>query len=177
MGLGSLDSFEIASKLQKKEIDAMPRFLSKEDEKEVAKALKYLRSASMAVKAWRLREAAIMAERDIARREAVRQEALANAYRKLGKAGGMATALRKAKAKAKDASDLQETLDGMIQAAEDAKEEAKKAREDAIKAREDSENAPNIAKTAKEQARLAGEFYLIAALGEALEQLGDDLAY
>lgn len=279
MGLGQLDSLEIAAKLQRKEITQMPKFLSEEDEKAVKKALSFLRSSSYAIKTWMLQEAAIQAKANTLRMAEARWRAYADALRKAGTAGGRCAALRHAEAKAAQMrksldslnpasearryADLEKRLDraearfstyiweridegdkrysikegieseravrfvkeargkempnlpflqkdpqgstllksyadrvrniteelrkmglepsysleSKRSLAEIARAEARDANAEAREAVRRLSHAKEVEATAIQQAHLAGQFYLVAALGEAIEEFGNSLAY
>ena len=279
MGLGQLDALEIASKLQKAEIKAMPKFLSDEDEEAVRKALSFLRSSSLAIKTWMLKEATIQAKANTLRLSQAKAQAYAESLRKASVAGVRCAALKRAENKvaeltkelaslkpndmARRYQDLQRRLDraesrfstyiwqridegdsrytiktaiestkavrfikeaegkelpnlAFIQSdpqgrtllisyndrvrnitaelrkmglepsysieekrvrAEKARFEAKDAHRDAVASVSALEHGREVEKTAIEQCHLAGQFYIIAALGDALEEFGASLAY
>lgn len=279
MGLGALESMEIAAKLQKAEIKEMPKFLSDEDEEAVKRSLSFLRASSHAIKTWAAKEAYLTAREETLRAAAAREVAYADALRKAGLAGSKAAALKRSEKKlallqaeskrinassaARRYADLEARLEKTkarfttyiwkrvdegdsrwtiktIQQAEGAmrfiqgkegKEipglsflaldpqgrallksygervknltaeirklgyepsmavdariiENQKAREAAIGAHRKAvetrirhEHLQQVTATALEQAKLAGEFYIISALGDALEELASNLAY
>lgn len=61
--------------------------------------------------------------------------------------------------------------------AEQARFEAKDARRQASESAKALEHGKEVEKTAIEQCHIAGQFYIIAALGDALEEFGASLAY
>ena len=278
MGLGQLDALEIAAKLQKAEIKAMPKFLSDEDEEAVRKALSFLRASTYAIKTWMLKEATIQAKANTIRLAQAKTQAYAESLRKASVAGARCAALKRAEGKvaqltkelvslrpndmARRYQDLQRRLDraesrfstyiwqridegdkrytistaiestkavkfiqkaegrelpnlDFIQSdpqgktllisyndrvrnisaelrkmgaepsfaieekrvrAEQARYEAKDAHRKAVGSVSALEHGKQVEKTAIEQCHLAGQFYIIAALGDALEEFGASLA-